>query len=426
MPKPDPTRDLLRDRTRAAVWVALACVGLFALADLGVAPAVFAAAYTVKGILAVFLLLMLLALRGPNQPRRTLGVALATINGTYLLFAVGDVIKGHFETMPQLAVVCALSAAAVLPWGLWPQLTTAVLIGLGSIYALALSGRPFEALVDPAASILASLGVSVYVAHEFARYRRDRVRTEADLAALVTELEGANRLKAEFVSTISHELRTPLNVINGYLDMLEDPDWSDAAFALGRMRHANRELLELIEATLNLNRLDAGQDSVTRERIRLDLLWHDLAGELGSLPHAREVELCWEAVPNAVLHSDRRKLKTIVKNLVGNAVKFSPGGRVVVTYAVDDYGCEITVRDTGIGIPTEHLPHIFEMFRQVDSTDRRAYGGVGLGLHIVQRLTTQLGGRVAVESRPGCGSTFTVRLPIAAQTAADDTTAPRA
>jgi signal transduction histidine kinase len=130
------------------------------------------------------------------------------------------------------------------------------------------------------------------------------------------------------------------------------------------------------------------------------------------------VELSWQVAPRTLLRTDRRKLKTIVKNLVGNALKFSPGGRVAVAAALGAESCAITVRDTGIGIPAEHLPHVFEMFRQVDSTDRRAYGGVGLGLHIVQRLVTQLGGQIEVESRPGHGSTFTVRLPRAAEGAA--------
>ena len=563
---PDPISALLRDRTRTALGVILACVALFAVADAGIDRAVVVPVYATKAALAAFLLAMLWALRGPVHPRRTLPIAFTTMNVTYVLFLVGDVLKGHHETTPQLAVVVAMSAAAVLPWDVRPQVATAVLIEIGSLGALALSGRPLEALIDPAASVTAALGVSIYVAFEFARFRRDRFRAEASLAErarfeslradvraaamepghlsrvlgaaaealvhhlgvaracvwtasadgtaldlqasagdagdvrgrvplgtgavgliarerlprtdrdaagalaghpllandrllgvvaiydraplaasacaalaavadaialaiarahaeaartrLLEELEHANRLKMEFVSTMSHELRTPLNVISGYLDMLEDPHGPDPALAFTRIRTANRELLELIEATLDLNRLDAGEDRFTIEECRLDHLWHDLAAELGTLPQAAEVELSWQVAPRTLLRTDRRKLKTIVKNLVGNALKFSPGGRVAVAAALGAEGCAITVRDTGIGIPAEHLPHVFEMFRQVDSTDRRAYGGVGLGLHIVQRLVTQLGGQIDVESRPGHGSTFTVRLPCAAEGAA--------
>ena len=231
-------------------------------------------------------------------------------------------------------------------------------------------------------------------------------------ARLVEELEQAGRLKSEFVSTMSHELRTPLNVILGYTDILGDDLARDEDRAvLGRIRHSSVELLEMIEATLNVNRLAAGKDLPQIELTSLASLWDDLKTEFAALPCATEADLRWEPVGDTMLHTDRRKLKMILKNLVGNALKFTASGEIVVRCELRPDAAVLTVRDTGVGIPPEHLPHIFEMFRQVDSSDRRSYGGAGLGLYIVREFVEQLGGTIAVDSAPGRGSTFTIRLP---------------
>jgi PAS domain S-box-containing protein len=231
-------------------------------------------------------------------------------------------------------------------------------------------------------------------------------------ATLVEELEHAGRLKSEFVSTMSHELRTPLNVILGYTDILGDELVTDEQrVLLGRVRQSSLELLEMIEATLNLNRLAAGKDLPVIEPLPLASLWDDLRTEYAALPRTNDVALRWQDVGDTVLHTDRRKLKMILKNLVGNALKFTPTGEIVVGCDRSEGAVVITVRDTGVGIPAEHLPRIFEMFRQVDSSDRRSYGGAGLGLYIVHKLVEQLGGTICVESESGRGSTFRVQLP---------------
>jgi signal transduction histidine kinase len=232
-------------------------------------------------------------------------------------------------------------------------------------------------------------------------------------AHLVDALQHANRFKSEFVSTMSHELRTPLGVIMGYAEILEDGDPSLWADAIARIKRSSAELLEMIEETLNLNRLESGRDVPVFDAVAVRTFWDELATELAALPRADGVVLRFEPPPDATITTDRRKLRIIVKNLVGNALKFTATGEVVAECQLGDEGCTIAVRDTGIGIAPENLPVIFEMFRQADSSDRRAYGGVGLGLHIVQRLVTQLGGRVEVESTVGRGTTFRIILPAA-------------
>lgn len=243
-------------------------------------------------------------------------------------------------------------------------------------------------------------------------------------ARLVEDLERANRLKSDFVATMSHELRTPLNVIMGYNEVLRDsgfgPLTAEQADALKRMDHSAGQLLELITATLDMSRLEAGRLPIELTHFDVADLMHEVRDETRELQAQSGLAFVW-TVPCGVgrLRSDRVKLKVIVKNLLNNAVKFTPEGSVTIAVRPHEAAVEITVADTGIGIAPETVPIIFDPFRQGDSSSTRRYGGVGLGLHIVRRLVELLGGTVSVTSKVGQGSTFGLWVPRSINVGAD-------
>jgi signal transduction histidine kinase len=241
-----------------------------------------------------------------------------------------------------------------------------------------------------------------------------------DNARLLEQLEAANRIKSEFVATMSHELRTPLNIIVGYADLLLDeafaPLTPEQTDTVQRIDRAADELCELISATLDMSRLQAGRLAVEPEAVGVGEFLHDLAKSVQVPRERNAVALRWHVEDDAgEIRTDRLKLKVIVKNLVRNALKFTERGSVdVVARRLDD-GVEIVVRDTGIGIPLEKQGIIFDAFRQANAGNEKSYGGVGLGLYITSRLVLLLGGTLGVESEPGHGSAFRVWLPTAAE-----------
>jgi PAS domain S-box-containing protein len=238
-------------------------------------------------------------------------------------------------------------------------------------------------------------------------------------ARLVEDLRRANRLKSEFLGTMSHELRTPLSAILGYAELLHEGVMgqldAEQHRAIERVLVNGRGLLELINITLDVNRLEAGRTAVEVSEFSLDELFAELRSEYAARPATDAVPLVWpEACTPVQLCTDRGKLKVVIRNLVDNALKFTAHGSVTVRvrYNADLERLRVSVRDTGVGIPPEALTTIFEMFRQLDGTRGSSRGGVGLGLYLVRRYTELLGGEVTVESVPGEGSTFVIDIPV--------------
>jgi signal transduction histidine kinase/FixJ family two-component response regulator len=237
-------------------------------------------------------------------------------------------------------------------------------------------------------------------------------------ARTLEELEHANRLKSDFVATMSHELRTPLNIIMGYNELLLEgelgPLTVDQRDALQRTQTNAYNLLELITATLDMSRLEAGQSPLDLHDIAVPDLIEQIDAETHDLQQKSGVHFEWgHAADLPHVCTDPVKLKVVLKNLISNAMKFTEQGRVRVDVSARDGGVQFEVIDTGIGILPDMLPVIFDLFRQGDSSMTRPYPGVGLGLYIARRLVELLGGTISVDSAAGRGSAFRVWVPTA-------------
>lgn len=246
----------------------------------------------------------------------------------------------------------------------------------------------------------------------------DNARLIGEVRSLHDKLEKAGRVKAEFLATMTHELRTPINIVignldlllGGYLGELSDRQRESLKTALRN----SGEALNLVGSLLDLSRIEAGQFVIRVEEFRLEDIWTELELLFRIGLSGKEVELTWEVkAPISPLKTDKIKVKEILSNIVFNAVKFTDRGRIQVVVSPLGGGDEVemVVEDTGIGIPKDFLPFIFEPFRQAEESITRSHGGVGLGLSIAKRLLNLLHGRVEVESEVGKGSTFRITIP---------------
>jgi PAS domain S-box-containing protein len=248
-----------------------------------------------------------------------------------------------------------------------------------------------------------------------ARDVTDLKQVQEALVAAKNEAERSNKFKDQFLSTMSHELRTPLNAVLGFSDLLADERYGPLTEKQHRyLKHIHtggKHLLRLINDILDLSRIEAGRLQLAIESVRVGSVFSEVLDTLHPLASQKSHEMVKHPAPDISVRADGTRLRQILLNLVGNAIKFTPeGGKIELAYQREGETARIEIRDSGPGIAPEEQKRIFEAFYRLSHTAKAE--GTGLGLAITQRLVELHGGHLGLDSQPGSGSCFYFNLPI--------------
>jgi signal transduction histidine kinase len=244
-----------------------------------------------------------------------------------------------------------------------------------------------------------------------------RRQLEDALVATRAKAEALAQLKSSFLANMSHELRTPLATILGFAQTLmeEVPDTDHQEFA-AIIKQEGQRLFGILESILQLSQLESGTLEIDCQDISVSDVVHDVMDDLQRQAEAKGIQLLFRSMQsNVEVHVDRLLLQRVIHHLLDNAIKFTSEGQVLITVMADGNFAYLTVEDTGIGIESSFLNHLFQPFRQQSSGLTRTHSGNGLGLAITKKLVTLMGGAIGVESNVGEGTTFTVSFPTLAK-----------
>lgn len=343
---------------------------------------------------------------------------------------IGHLTRGGLVLLAVLAGV--LSFGSGIGHGAVSVLVVAAMFTLGGFLILRFVILPLRRMTESIGAIAAGDYSTVvpYVGRQdeigqMARSLATIRNSLLELKAARTQAEAASRHKSDFIANMSHELRTPLNAIIGLSDMLledaDNPDSNEYRESLPRIGAAARHLLSLINEILDLSRIEAGRMAIEISSFRPAELAEESLATVAPMARLKGLKLAI-AYPADLpaMESDPRRVRQILINLLGNAVKFTDVGEVRFDLAVAGETLRFSVSDTGPGIAYEDIGRLFQDFTQLDASSTRKFGGSGLGLALSRRLARLIGGDVTLASKVGVGSTFVLELPLALSQAATD------
>jgi signal transduction histidine kinase/CheY-like chemotaxis protein len=373
--------------------------------------------------------------RGPGIPHleSVLGGSYRSATGMGLGIVGARRLMDHFTIRAEAGGGTTVVLQKLLPQG--APLVTPIEVGhIGKVLAAEVAPTPVEEVQQQNRELMRTLQELREQQEKLVAVNRELEDTNRGVVALYAELEEradflrrADETKSRFLSNMSHEFRTPLNSIRALtqilLDRADGPLTSEQELQLNFVRAAAQSLAELVDDLLDIAKIEAGKIDVRPTRFSVADLFSALRGMLRPLLVSDKVALRFDAADDLpALLSDEGKLSQILRNLISNALKFTERGeiRVSANLLADGKHIEFAVADTGIGIAKEDQERIFEEFVQVRNPLQARVKGTGLGLPLCRRLATVLGGGITLDSVPGQGSIFTVRLPVQLPSAAPE------
>jgi len=410
------TRDLLVSRLRLALGVGIFMYPAFWLLDVVVTEEHRYLFLAIRLVITALALATVLYTYGERGREHIMPLSVAMLAIPAFGISAMTVFLGGFASNYFIGnMVVLFYVGLFMPWPAGVTLLFCTLLLLSYFVPNVLVHGPSAQMVAPGFFLLGTATVTCFATQATDRVRRKELALRLRLEQANQELQRLDEAKTRFFANVSHELRTPLMLILGPLEaLLSGRDDGDPGPLLRAMDANARRLLRQVNMLLNFSRLEAGRLECRFEPGRPGELLQDLVVAAGPYAQNRGITLEAEGLEDLPgTWFDAEKLETVAANLISNAMKFTPdGGRVTVRGGQKAEGIFFEVEDTGIGIPPEEQPRVFERFHQVDGGKAGKHPGTGLGLSLARELVRLHGGDILLRSEPGQGSTFRVELPV--------------